>query len=96
MALAAENSLSHSELVRWWQVSALLWTEGCTVTAKETRAGIGGYLPRRMCWWRPEQASAVICPGECAGGEAEGKEGRKNTWVLQKPLNNQSHKCLLL
>ena len=52
MALAAENSLSHSELVRWWQVSALLWTEGCTVTAKGTRAGIGGYLPRRMCWWR--------------------------------------------
>ena len=25
------------------------------------------------------------------GGDGEGREGRKNTWVLQKPLNNQSH-----
>ena len=29
-------------------------------------------------------------------GEGEGRERRKNTLVLQKPLNNQSHKCLLL
>ena len=40
----------------------------------ETRAGIGGYLPRRMCWWR-------------SGGEGREKEyvGSAETSKQSKP-----------
>lgn len=55
VALAAENSLSHGGLVGWWQVSSVLWTEGHTVTAKGTRAGISGCLPRRTGWMEKER-----------------------------------------
>lgn len=34
--------------------------------------------------------------GGCLLGGGEGEEERESQCVLQKPLNNQSHKCLFL